>query len=179
MDNKEFEKLIKESKAVLNYVARDLTNSKQDADDLYQSTILKCFVKFDTWDKKCKFGSWARIVMKNHYLDEQKKMSPFHFESIEFETEGEENLVRTFESNETNVYDQLEHKIVDEKIEELVSQLSDNLREVYRMWLDHYSYNEMAEETGIPISTLKTRVFEAKKKMVKLYNKKSNEKEDT
>jgi len=134
--------------------------------------LLKAFTKIDKWDEdSCNFSSWCRVIMKNTYLDQQKKMAPFKFESIEFETEGEENLTRVFESNEKSVYDKLEDEYVDDLIKKLVSTLSDSLRDCYKMWLDHCSYKEISETLNIPIGTVRSRISEAKKKLNKEYKK--------
>jgi RNA polymerase sigma-70 factor (ECF subfamily) len=55
-----------------------------------------------------------------------------------------------------------------QEILKAVNTLSDDYRKPFQMFVDGFHYDEIAEEMGIPMGTVKSRIFHARQKLSKL-----------
>lgn len=51
------------------------------------------------------------------------------------------------------------------EITDVINSFSDELRQPFSMFLAGYKYNEIAEEMNIPLGTVKSRIFFARKRL--------------
>jgi RNA polymerase sigma-70 factor (ECF subfamily) len=55
-----------------------------------------------------------------------------------------------------------------QEILKAVNTLSDDYRKPFQMFVDGFHYDEIAEEMGIPMGTVKSRIFHARQKLSKM-----------
>jgi RNA polymerase sigma-70 factor (ECF subfamily) len=142
--------------------AMNLTRSVEDTEDLIQDTMIKALVNFDKFQEGTNLKAWLYTIMKNIFINNYRKKSKFNFVRDESEngyminlsTQKTYNLVERYQLNEelTNVID-----IVD-KI----------LSTAFVMHYEGVKYEEISEKLNLPLGTVKSRIFLAKKKMQSL-----------
>lgn len=136
-----------------------LSNNEFDANDMFQDTFLKAYVHIDKYDPKYPFVVWLKTIARNTFLDYKRRNAL-------------KNKVLVIDSDQVTgmqVEDISEDEQDIERSSELIMKI-DSLDDKYRevMELRYYKgldYKEIAEELGVPMSSVKTRLFRAKNKL--------------
>jgi RNA polymerase sigma-70 factor (ECF subfamily) len=136
------------------------------ASELTQDTFLKCFQSLRSFDQQRKFSTWLYTIAKNICIDEYKRrkhQSALYLEDFPETIEG----VRPPDSA-ANPQMQC---ILREDSGRLMDAIQDLEPDKKATLILHYfqglSYNEIAEALNIPLSTVKIRIFRAKKALLK------------
>jgi RNA polymerase sigma-70 factor (ECF subfamily) len=64
-----------------------------------------------------------------------------------------------------NAYNNGESKFIKQDLSDAIDSLPDDLRITFEMNTLGYKYHEIAEKIGIPIGTIKTRIFVARRRL--------------
>jgi RNA polymerase sigma-70 factor (ECF subfamily) len=130
-------------------------------EDLVQETFLHAFRAWHTFRSGSNCRAWLMRILRNLFLDDCRKRSRF---VSDMEPEALLNLrsVDPFGQRDT------EARMVDGPIGLEVRQAIDGLPLVYRETLVlsdlmGMAYGEIAEETGVPVGTVKSRLFRARR----------------
>lgn len=154
---KSYSDKILEVQEFLKRAAMTLTRNRDDAMDLTQDTILKLLDSEDKYDEQSKFKNWSLTVMKNLFLNNYRKISKMPIDTSEFRVD-----------NISSIIDETPESVFSHK--EIVKVLS-KLPEIYKqpmiMYIEGYSYNEIAEKLCLPLGTVKSRIFAIRKKLEK------------
>jgi RNA polymerase sigma factor (sigma-70 family) len=65
--------LVEKHQSFIYNLAWKLTGNIADAEDLTQETLLKIIVNLSSFKQQSSFTTWAYRIMKNHFLNDQKK----------------------------------------------------------------------------------------------------------
>ena len=91
------------------------------------------------------------------------------------DTQDDQYIIDT--AKNFNAYNDGEAKFIRKDLDAAIDMLADDLRITFEMNTLGYKYHEIAEKIGIPIGTVKTRIFVARRKLrtylaeyVDLYN---------
>lgn len=167
-DSSAFDELYKLTNSRAFFVALEITKNDQDAEDILQESYVKMLEKIGSLDKPESFVSWFHHIVANKSKDSLKKKKPTLFEGGEdeaFEVIPDED---TSFSPEENLNQEELRKTVLETIEEL----SDEKRAcVMLMYFEEMSVNEISETLDIPVSTVKNRLFTARKDLKTKFEK--------
>lgn len=167
-DGSAFDELYKLTNSRAFFVALEITKNDQDAEDILQESYVKMLEKIGSLDKPESFVSWFHHIVANKSKDSLKKKKPTLFEGGEdeaFEVIPDED---TSFSPEENLNQEELRKTVLEAIEEL----SDEKRAcVMLMYFEEMSVNEISETLDIPVSTVKNRLFTARKDLKTKFEK--------
>ena len=164
---KEFLELWAENEKYLNYKALELENFNEDnAKDLMQDTLLKACSKFETWKPTFKFATWVLRIMKNTHIDKYRKVKDCQFDGLDSEAI---NLSEVLLDNKDKALDAEIH--FEELMDHAERILSDNIKKPFKLWLDSYSYEEISKKLNQPVGTVKTNVFNARKKIKETFPK--------
>lgn len=159
MTNQEFLKEIDQLEGLLFSFALRLTRNRQDAQDLMQETSLRAFHHREKFTMGTNFKSWVSTIMRNTYINRYRKMK-----SRQHVNQPIEDFSYALESNNA-ISNQGEH---DMRMNELKLMLN-NIGELYSvpflMFYRGYEYKEIATHLGIPIGTVKSRIFLARQRM--------------
>jgi len=147
-------------------LARRLTRDKASAEDLFQDTYLKAFKSFESFDGESRCRAWLKRIMLNTYINMYNRGQKIIF------LRRDNNELSHIPSKIAVGYPQGE-KIDEEHIlrnfvcDEIRSSLM-ALPDEYRMTLILYDmlgipYKEIAEILALPIGTVKSRLFRARK----------------
>jgi RNA polymerase sigma-70 factor (ECF subfamily) len=125
------------------------------ADDLAQKTFLRLFNYRDKYRPKAKFTTFLYVLARRTWIDHCRALT------------RRKNMHATL-TTELEVQKQKGSLTIEEsraRAEYALSQLSDEMRIVIVMSIyQGFKYREIAEVLGIPLGTVKTRVFNALKK---------------
>lgn len=141
----------------LKAFALKLTNDIHLAEDLYQDTALKAFRYRDNFTANSNMKAWLSTIMKNTFINEFRKKK--RQEKIMVNT-GEDHLM---ESETRCSWNAGEERVRGEALEEEISKLADPLRVPFLMMVKGYKYEEIAQVMDLPVGTVKSRIFMARK----------------
>ena len=159
MSDKKFQaKLLAVQDNLLNF-AYLLTSNHDDAYDLLQDTTLKVLDNEDKYIDNVNFKGWVYTIMRNIFINNYRKA--VRANTVLDRTEDLYHLSLPqnsgFESPEGAINTQDIHAVIDS--------FSDELRIPFSMHLAGYKYAEIAEQTGIPLGTIKSRIFFCRKRL--------------
>ena len=158
MTTLEFNKNVNTIESLLFGFAMRLTRNKENAKDLMQETLMRCFDKRNRFQKGTNFKSWATTVMYNSYINHYRKRKTRNkvIKPIE-----DFNYMVENKSTEGNAYSIIMMK----ELRNMVGNLTDDYKIPFKMYVDGYHYDEIAKELGLPMGTVKSRIFYARKKL--------------
>lgn len=146
---------------VLYRVARRLTGSAADAEDLVQDTLLKAYRAFDRFDGR-HLRAWLLTIMRNHHRNQLRKRRPDLLDD-----EVAQRLPgRGQDARRDGVDEQAFHHDLDPVVRDALRSLSPKHRSVLALVdLDGLSYREAAELLGVPVGTVMSRLHRARSKV--------------
>lgn len=154
--------------AVYRFALR-LTGSPAEAEDLVQDTFLRAYRSWDQYTLGTKAKSWLFTICRNAFLRSRERDAR-RGELVAEATASESVPGR---SGETPLfagradYDpegDFFRGLVDDEVLHAVDDLPDDFREaVVLSDLQGFSYQEIAEVLGVPLGTVKSRLFRGRK----------------
>ncbi|MDE7385724.1 MAG: RNA polymerase sigma factor [Muribaculaceae bacterium] len=159
MSSKNFQsKLLSLQSNLLNF-AYMLTNNRDDAYDLLQDTTLKALDNEDKYVDNVNFKGWVFTIMRNIFINNYRKV--VRSATIIDQTEDLYHLNLPQDSG----LDTPEGSIAVSDITAAINAFSDDYRIPFSMHVAGYKYNEIAEKMGLPLGTVKSRIFFARQKL--------------
>lgn len=160
--SKNFEsKLIALQNNMLNF-AYQLTANRDDAYDLLQDTTLKALDNEDKYVDNVNFKGWVFTIMRNIFINNYRK--GVRSATVIDQTEDLYHLNLPQESG----LDTPDGSIAAKEITSAIDSFSDEFRIPFSMHVAGYKYNEIAEEMGLPLGTVKSRIFFARQRLQEL-----------
>lgn len=153
-------KLLSIQSNLLNF-AYTLTSNREDAYDLLQDTTLKVLDSEDKYVENVNFKGWAFTIMRNLFINKYRRQS----RSVVV-IDQSEDLYQLNMSQDSGL-DTPEGSINAKEIVEEIRSFPDDLRQPFTMLISGYHYNEIAEHLSLPVGTIKSRIFQARKKLQK------------
>ncbi len=165
----EFEKIvIKYQKPIVNFIYK-MTNNYQTSLDLSQDVFIKTYESLERFDSKYKFSTWLYRIASNHTIDffRKKKITALSIDKPVQMEDGEMEM--QIQSSSLTPDDELRGRELGVALDEALSQLNIEYKELIIMrHVNGLSYNEIADTKGIPLGTVKTRIFRARRELLKL-----------
>jgi RNA polymerase sigma-70 factor (ECF subfamily) len=147
---------------IFNFIYRFYGNYEL-AQELTQETFLRCYQFLKSYDPERKFSTWLYTVAKNLCIDELKKQRSAREVPLDdvlpaIDARDIEGAV------EHNAQLQCIRREEDFKLLEALQELPPAARTVLLLhYFQGLSYQEIGETLGLPVSTVKIRIFRAKK----------------
>ena len=159
MANKEFEnKLMSLQGNLLNF-AYMLTSNRDNAYDLLQDTTLKALDNESKYVDNTNFKGWVFTIMRNIFINNYRRN--VRSATIVDQTEDLYHLNLSQDSG----LETPEGAFGAGEISEAINDFADEYRIPFSMFVAGYKYNEIADEMGLPLGTIKSRIFFARKKL--------------
>jgi RNA polymerase sigma-70 factor (ECF subfamily) len=158
-DKRAFEELVKRYMTEAYLTALGFARNPEDARDLSQEAFVKAYRARKRFDPKRPFYPWFYRILKNHCLNFVQRRR--HSEPLYYD----ENLdSERFKSSQVTPLEALEKKEQIERVRNAIDRLSLDHREVIILKnFEGRSYREMAEMLEVPIGTIMSRLFYARK----------------
>lgn len=163
------EEAIPHMDAVYGFALR-LSGGRDEAEDLVQDTYLRAFRAWEQYSPGTRCKSWLFTICRNVFLRGRER-SQRHDEIL---TETAQDDPRAI-SREAPVFaasrdDDPEGEFFQSIVDDRVFEAIEELPEEYRMAvvlsdLEDLSYGEIAEVLGIPVGTVKSRLFRGRRQL--------------
>lgn len=151
-------KLLAIQKNMLTF-AYTLTSNRDDAYDLLQDTTLKVLDNQEKYVDNVNFKGWVFTIMRNIFINHYRKT--VRQATVVDTTEDLYHLNLSQESG----FETPEGSVAVKEINALINSFSDDFRIPFSMHLAGYKYTEIASHTGLPLGTVKSRIFFARKRL--------------
>jgi RNA polymerase sigma-70 factor (ECF subfamily) len=161
MSTLEFTREFNQLESPLYAFALRLTSNRDDAKDLVQETALRAFKHRSKFKLGTNFKSWISTIMRNTFINNYRKAKKRKRVNEPLDTFlfALEDRSVTPNKGEVNLYMEEYRKLFD--------RLSDLYAVPFLMFFRGYEYKEIARHLDIPIGTVKSRIFIARKKLKK------------
>lgn len=155
----EFNNRFFELSPILNAFAYNLTQNTDDAKDLYQETAFRAMANKEKFEVGTNLKAWAFTIMKNIFINNyRKKMksntimdSTDNLYYLNSGSRQEEN------GGDTN--------ILIKELKELIEKLDETIKAPFLMHYQGYKYQEIADYFKLPLGTIKSRIFFARREL--------------
>ena len=156
MSTQDFNNRLLNMESSLNYFALSLTRDNDKAKDLVQDTFVKAIQYREKYTSDNNIKAWLFTILRNTYLNQITKLSSKN--TINDESEDSYIIKNTLHQKED-----AESTMNTNDIQSSIKNLNDEYRVPFQLFLDGYKYKEIAEEINLPIGTVKSRIFFARK----------------
>lgn len=157
MTRTEFNSLLSNASKSLKPFAMKLTRNLDEANDLIQDTLLKAVSNHDKFATGTNLKAWLYTIMKNTFFTNYQRMvrkntfidttdNLYHINSSDYQTEN----------GATNAF-------IQKDIDKALDALDENLKTPFLLFVQGFKYEEIAEDLGIPLGTVKNRIHIARK----------------
>ncbi len=143
---------------MLNF-AYMLTSNRDDAYDLLQDTTLKALDNEDKFTEGTNFKGWVFTIMRNIFINNYRRGAR---QATVVDTT--ENLYLLNIAQDSGM-ETPEGSYSVSEISDSISDLPEEFRIPFSMHVAGYKYNEIAEHMQLPLGTVKSRIFFARKKL--------------
>jgi len=160
MSSVEFNKQVLAFSNQLRYFALSLTSNDEQAKDLLQETMLKAMVYQDKFADSTNLKAWLYTIMKNIFINNYRRAA-----KTRTIVDGTKDLyyMNLPQVNSSRV---AESKINEKEIYKAIDLLEEEYKIPFEMYFDGYKYKEIAEHLDLPIGTVKSRIFLARKQLM-------------
>ena len=172
---------------VKSWIFKFCKGNDRMAEEIYSSTLVKAWQKIKTFKGDSRFQTWACCIARRNFLDEYSRNKKAKFVDIEMCLNLTSRLLNhdndlafavevrpEFESHDARLpSDPLEKREELNKtkllLQKILKKLRPNDREILKLYYrGEVEYKDIAEELGIPIGTVMSRLFYARKNAAKV-----------
>jgi len=153
----EFNTRIINEKSSLKNFALSLTRNTDDALDLLQDTYLKAITYREKFEESTNIKAWLFTIMKNTFINAYRR----NVKTKQLISKGDDIAMdRAFKQNS---YDHSESRLNAKEIIRHIENLGDEYKVPFTRYYNGYKYEEIAQEMKLPLGTVKSRIFIARK----------------
>lgn len=160
MSTSEFGLLLDKQGVFLRQLALKLTKHLEDAEDLIQDTYFKALKNKDKYTPGTNLKGWLYTIMKNTFINNYRK------KKVQNTFIDETDNTYFIDQGLNNRVEYADRNVDQEYIMKQIDSIEKNYVEAFMMHFNGYKYEEISEILGIPLGTVKSRIFLARKKMM-------------
>ncbi|WP_116127123.1 RNA polymerase sigma factor [Lewinella sp. IMCC34183] len=142
---------------LLHSFAYNLTKNSEDAKDLYQETAFRAITNRDKFRPGTNLKAWLFTIMKNIFINNYRKKVKAN--TIMDNTDNQYYL----NSGSHSIENQADSNILIKELTVMIDALDDSTRVPFLMHYQGFKYQEIADRLGLPLGTVKSRIFFARK----------------
>lgn len=143
---------------LLNF-AFQLTTNREAAEDLVQETALKVLDNEEKYADNTNFKGWVFTIMRNIFINNYR-----HRVRSNTIIDTSEDLYQLNVSTDTGLSTP-DGSYAEKEISKAINSFTDDYRVPFTMYLSGYHYSEIADHMKLPIGTVKSRIFFARKRL--------------
>ncbi|MGH3440487.1 MAG: RNA polymerase sigma factor [Nitriliruptorales bacterium] len=157
-----FRRYVEPELGVLLRVARRMTGSTADAEDLVQETVMRAFRAIDRFDGRHP-RAWLLTILRNTLYSKSRKRTPH----LLYDQDREMERVEAHGADGRGGAEEIAlHGRLDAALEEAMNGLPSKFRDVVLLVdVDGLSYQEAADVLSIPIGTVMSRLHRARNRL--------------
>lgn len=142
----------------LSGFAYKLTRNYDDANDLVQDTYLKALTNQEKFNEDTNLKAWLCTIMKNTFINEYRRKSR--------RCDVLSSDVHEYTLNNKPAESTPEQEINYKELNSVVNSLEPEFRVPFQMYDSGFKYQEIADELGLNLGTIKSRIFFSRKKIM-------------
>jgi len=148
-------------------LAYRLAGNREDAQDVVQDVLLKLCSQLDRLREVDAIGSWLSRVVYHQFIDNQRKYASHRLRIVGTPELGFDP--DSAAAPQPSTEELVEGEFTITRLQAALDQLSDNHRLIINLHdVEGHTLPEIAEITGIPLGTLKSRRHRARERLQKL-----------
>jgi len=148
--------LLREIETPVYRTAFYMLGNEEDALDASQEALIRIYTKIGSYEEKALFTTWAQRIVTNICIDKFRKTKP----AVSID-EHEMSF-----SAADNIEDEVISAYIAQDIKEAILKLPEQHRKVVVLrYIEDFSYHEIAESLDLPINTVKSYLFRARKQL--------------
>ncbi len=167
-----FGQLIDKYKNSIFRLAFHMMGNYSDAEDISQEVFLQAYRKLKEFKVGSNFHTWLYTIDLNMCKNKLKRRSILKFISIDKSILiGDDEFIREIPDKSIPVEEALIKKEEKEKVNRVIDTLPLKYRSVFILrYTENMSYEEITKVTKLPLGTVETRLFRARKILMKKFN---------
>jgi RNA polymerase sigma-70 factor, ECF subfamily len=146
-------------------VAMALTGNEADADDLVQETFLRAYKHWHTFERGSECRRWLSTICRNAFLEQRRREA----RSVAVEDQELESLAAARLHNQARAsgVDHMFSRLdLGPAISTAIAALEPPFRDVVVLAdVEGFTYEEVAEALGIPVGTVRSRLYRARRQL--------------
>ncbi len=143
----------------LKSFAYNLTKDNEEAKDLYQETAFRAMTNRDKFKAGTNLKAWLFTIMKNIFINNYRKKT-----KAKTIVDTTDNLY-FINSSSTIISNGAGTNIQMEELNTMIKNLDESIRVPFEMHYVGYKYQEIADHLELPLGTVKSRIFFARKEL--------------
>ena len=156
INEREFESLVKEHSRIINKVSYFYATGKVPFDDLRQEIHVNIWLGLKQFRGDCKLSTWVYWVAVNSALMAIRS-SKSNIETVSVDFGLLDISSEIDDAQKENL----------QALHSLINRLEDIEKAVILLWLDEYSYDEIADTLGLKRNTVAVKIHRIKEKLSK------------
>jgi len=150
---------LKEYEKPLWSFALSLTKNREETKDLLQETFYRALTNAEKFTEGTNIKAWLFTIMRNIFINNyrRKKLNRVTVDSSD--NSYLLNSTKRVEKNES------ERSFMSEDITKALNKVSSSFTEPFLMYHNGFHYDEIAEKLDLPLGTVKSRIFFARKEL--------------
>ncbi len=159
-----FGELVRRHHPTLYRTALAIVRSPPDAEDVTQCAWLQAYRHVREFRGTSSVTTWLIAITRNHAFDHRRarrRQARWRRDDVPVDLLSERCVSSRVSPEDLTLIN--ERKIV---LHRAVESLPGHLQTALRLWHSQHSYAEMAAMTGVAVGTMKSRVWEAKRRLV-------------
>jgi RNA polymerase sigma-70 factor (ECF subfamily) len=172
MSTTEFDNRFDQLSTLLHSFAYNLTKNVEDAKDLFQETAFRAMTNREKFRPGTNFKAWVFTIMKNIFINNYRK-------KVKANTimDSTDNLYY-INSGSTIISNGAESNILMKELTKMIEELDDSIKIPFVMHYHGFKYQEIADHLDLPLGTVKSRIFFARKELKSVIGKRYNNVEE-
>lgn len=148
--------IIYQNKSRIRSIIRKMTGS--DNENIEQEVYIKVWQNKEVYQEKGKFSQWINTITINLCRDFFRSKT---YRQKQIEVQNEDLVLQDTSKNAEEIYDERKRQ---KMILNAVDELPYKLRQIVILFeFEELSYEQISKKTGLPIGTIKSRLFYARK----------------
>lgn len=157
MSTYEFDNNFNKMSSVLHSFAYNLTKNSEEAKDLFQETAYRAMTNREKFRPGTNFKAWLFTIMKNIFINNYRKKVKANTiidstDNMYYINSGKNVIANSGEAN-----------ILMKELQGMIAKLDDGIKIPFMMHYEGFKYQEIADELSLPLGTVKSRIFFARK----------------
>ncbi|MFT4072449.1 MAG: RNA polymerase sigma factor [Dysgonamonadaceae bacterium] len=151
-------KLLDLQNNMMNF-ALTLTTNRDEAKDLLQETTLRALDNKEKYYENVNFKGWVFTIMHNIFVNNYRRI--VRSQTIIDQTDN----MYYINTPQDSGFDTPEGAYTISEINKAINSFTNEYKIPFSMHVSGYKYEEIAQKLGLPIGTVKSRIFFARKRL--------------
>jgi RNA polymerase sigma-70 factor (ECF subfamily) len=169
MGTVEFNNLLLNHSDFLRPFAINLTRDSEAANDLFQDTLFKALSNKDKYNAGTNIRAWLYTIMRNIFINNYRRNAKQRL-VFDQSTDGDYLI----NSKSAVIYNDAITNMQLKEINGAIRSLPEIFKTPFLLYVDGYKYNEIAQELGEPLGTIKSRIHFARKTLKEQLDRNKN-----